>query len=100
MGTKNKVGRFDCYHAAEPDEPMFVLLARDRLAGHLVSIWANVRRGDTEAAQVIFQHMISEHGLNYCVSPDVEKASEATDCAMAMFEWRKKNRPTKSGETE
>lgn len=29
MGTKNNPGKFDCYDAALPDEPMFVLLARD-----------------------------------------------------------------------
>lgn len=31
MGTKNNPGAFDCYANAEPDEPMFVLLARDLL---------------------------------------------------------------------
>ena len=32
MGTKNNPGQFDCYRNAEPDEPMFVLLARDERA--------------------------------------------------------------------
>jgi hypothetical protein len=31
MGTKSNPGPFDCYAKAEPDEPMFVLLARDPL---------------------------------------------------------------------
>ena len=25
MGTKNEPGEFDCYAAAEPDEPMFII---------------------------------------------------------------------------
>jgi hypothetical protein len=89
MGTKNNPGKWDCYHNAEPDEPMFTLLARDRLAGHLVSIWSKIRMGDMEAAGQIFDHMIRTHGLDYCVAPDVDKAIEAMDCAAAMFEWRK-----------
>lgn len=40
MGTKDSPGEFDCYSRAEPDEPMFVLLARDPLAPALVRIWA------------------------------------------------------------
>lgn len=32
MGTKNNPGAFDCYANAEPDEPMFVLLGRDKHA--------------------------------------------------------------------
>lgn len=38
MATKNRPGKFDCYTAAAPDEPMFVLLARDRAAP--IAIWA------------------------------------------------------------
>lgn len=40
MGTKLEPGQFDCYHAALPDEPMFVLLARDPAFFDLVSNWA------------------------------------------------------------
>lgn len=43
MGTKNKPGDFDCYHAAHPDEPMFILLARDPLAPGIVELWADQR---------------------------------------------------------
>jgi hypothetical protein len=35
MGTKNNPGSYDGHKAAESDEPMFVLLARDPLGlGH------------------------------------------------------------------
>lgn len=36
MGTKNRPGTFDCYAAAGPDEPLFVLLGRDPVAPLLV----------------------------------------------------------------
>lgn len=44
MGTKNNPGRGDCYSKAEPDEPMFVLLARDPHAPLLVRLWADLRK--------------------------------------------------------
>lgn len=33
MGTKNKPGTYDCYATAHPDEPMFILLGRERERG-------------------------------------------------------------------
>ncbi len=39
MSTKRKPGPFDCYGKALPDEPMFVLLARDPYAAVLVQRW-------------------------------------------------------------
>ena len=44
MGTKNNPGKYDCYAKAEPDEPMFILLARDPLASILVDLWADLRQ--------------------------------------------------------
>lgn len=54
MGTKNEPGAFDCYANAEPDEMMFVLLARDRLGGALVRVWAAAREamGGEDAAKI------------------------------------------------
>lgn len=43
MATKNNPGAYDYYQRAEVDEPMFVLLARDRLAPALVDVWTRVR---------------------------------------------------------
>lgn len=71
MGSKEQPGKFDCYANAEPDEPMFVLLARDRHAPSLVRIWAQLREVEDE---------------------DPEKIQEALDCANNMQEWRLKNR--------
>jgi hypothetical protein len=66
MGTKNSPGTFDCYVNAEPDEPMFVLLARDEHAPELVLEWAGRREALGE-------------------SP--EKVAEARACADAMSRW-------------
>ena len=87
MATKADPGRFDCYAKAEPDEPLFVLLARDPLAPFLVSIWSSLRNGDFEAAGAKFDAMLGKAALRYGAAPDVEKAGEALDCAFAMFEW-------------
>lgn len=63
MGTKLNPGAFDCYANATPDEPMFVLLGRDRHAPGLVRLWALLRAR---------------------VGEDEEKIAEALACADAM----------------
>ncbi len=53
MGTKNNPGKFDCYANAEPDEPMFVLLGRDKIAWLFVYLWSAMRHdmeGETDQA--------------------------------------------------
>jgi hypothetical protein len=85
MATKNNPGRYDCYANARPDEQMFVLLDRDPLAPFLVSIWSKVRVGDFEAAEAVFRTMIARGRGTYTIEPDVDKAGEAMDCALAMF---------------
>lgn len=63
MATKLNPGEFDCYAAAEPDEPLFVLLGRDRHAPILVWIWAKLREAEGE---------------------DPHKVQEALSCASQM----------------
>ena len=94
MGTKNNPGSFDCHASADPDEPLFMLLARDPLAPFLVSIWSKLRYGDLEAAGVVYEKMIDTATLKYLEEPDVAKAQEAMDCSLAMFDWRKQHRST------
>jgi hypothetical protein len=65
MSTKLNPGKFDCYAAAEPDEPMFIFLARDERAPKLIRRWVR-KRGKDDA-----------------------KAKEALACANEMEEWRK-----------
>ena len=66
MGTKNQPGRFDCYQNAKPDEPMFVLLGRDKHAAGLVRLWALLRHKAGEDEAVVL---------------------EALECAKAMDAW-------------
>ncbi len=66
MGTKNNPGKFDCYESALPDEPMFVLLARDPHASLLVDLWADLRE---------------LHAGN------PSKVAEARECALTMREY-------------
>jgi hypothetical protein len=78
MGTKNEPGMFDCYANAEPDEPMFTLLARDPQASYLIAQWA--------------------HHLSILIDkgekPESDRAQvkEAFRCAEAMDKWRKEHR--------
>lgn len=67
MGTKNNPGDFDCYANADPDEPMFILLGRDKHAPTLVWLWAMLREIEQE---------------------DPEKVAEARDCVEDMMQWQ------------
>ena len=67
MGTKANPGKFDCFAAAAPDEPMFVLLARDPSAHLLVGLWALIR--------------------DKLGTEDEDKIEEARSCADAMRDW-------------
>lgn len=73
MGTKNNPGKFDCYAAAEPDEPMFVMLGRDPHAYAAVRKWADDRIAAIEAG----------------IKPetDMEIVDEARLCADAMEDF-------------
>lgn len=75
MGTKKKPGDFDCYTRAEPDEPMFVLLARDENAPTLVRQWVHDRA------------VRKNEKVGGIVSLDL-KAIEALNCADEMEAWR------------
>lgn len=67
MGTKNNPCAYDCYANAHPDEPMFVLLGRDKHAPTLVWLWALLRELDQE---------------------DPNKVAEARDCVEDMLKWQ------------
>lgn len=77
MGTKNKPGEFDCYANALPDEPMFILLARDPMAPKLIEDWA---------ADCMRGVMLKTRPLE-----DLKMVDEAQQCAKAMREWRAAN---------
>jgi len=77
MGTKNDPGEFDCYANAEPDEPMFILLARDLNAPNIVRQWAYDYAMKCGPDPTEKQHL---------------KIEEALVCAENMTKWRKENR--------
>lgn len=76
MGSKANPGRYDCYANALPDEPLFVLLARDPDFEEIVRIWALRRqqRIDRGAAP----------------PTDKELVLEALQCAEDGATWRSK----------
>lgn len=80
MGTKQHPGAFDCYDHAEPDEPMFVLLARDSAAPDTVRSWAHVREArlrNSDATCTAAE-----------VMAELDQINEARQCADAMEQWR------------
>lgn len=86
MGTKLKPGAFDCYANAAPDEPMFVLLARDESAPAVVRDWVRARE------------LRKGHPWPTVVDPALpqfdEKAREALACADAMEKWARSAVPS------
>lgn len=77
MGSKNNPGDFDCYGNALPDEPMFILLARDPMGPKLVDDWA----ADRMRAVMLRMRPLE----------DLKMVDEAQRCAKAMREWRAAN---------
>ncbi len=73
IGSKLHPSRYDGYEAAEADEPIFVLLARDITAPSLVREWIARRLRSGNLSQ--------------------DQADEANDIANAMETWRRVNRP-------
>ena len=71
MGTKNNPGPRDYYANALPDEPMFILLARDPVAPQVIASWVSLR---------------GVRGLN-----TLQELDEAAAVADAMRTWRAAN---------
>ena len=77
MGTKNNPGKFDCYANALPDEPMFILLARDPSFFKLVSDWARERNNAVQCGDRPLA--------------DYDMVTEASQCALEGQTWRRMN---------
>lgn len=77
MAIKEIEEREGCFAKALPDEPMFVLLARDRQAPDLVWQWAQTRLDQLR------------DGLRSM--DDLPQVMEAFACAAAMKKWREAN---------
>jgi len=77
MSTKQNPGPSNCYANALPDEPMFILLARDPHAPESVIDWL------TRRATAI--------GQDQRPISDTEKVAEACQVARDMATWRASN---------
>lgn len=86
MGTKQHPGDFDCYTNAEPDEPLFVLLARDPIAPGVILEWAHRREQRMRDAAEAGEGTAAE------VLIEMDQISEARACAHQMEKWRSENR--------
>lgn len=109
MGTKNNPAPFDCYDAAEPDEPMFVLLARDGAAPLTVEAWIRARsrllcaQVSIELGETMDMPEQAAPGLQWFIERrdrmepargrELDKLVEAQACAEAMRSWKAANRP-------
>lgn len=74
MATKNNPGTFDCYAAAEPDEPLFILKATDILAPPTVLTWAEAYKN-----RKLISGSFDERARR--------KYIDAVNCAKAMVQW-------------
>jgi hypothetical protein len=77
MGTKNQPGKYDCYANALPDEPIFILLARDPDFYRLVNEWADKRDRDIQCGER--------------PASDGPLVAEARLCAAQGAHWRRVN---------
>lgn len=75
MSTKLNPGTFDCYANALPDEPMFVLLARDPVASSVVLEWIDWRNSIVAQSKEPTDR-------------EAAKWAEADACITAMRAWR------------
>jgi len=75
MGSRNNPGSYDCYDAAEPNEPMFILLGRDRDAAIVVKLWAMLR--------------LQQIDLGLRPETDRTQVAEALRCATEMEIWHR-----------
>lgn len=77
MATKEKPGQFDCYEKALPDEPMFILLARDPEFFLFVTEWAKRRALAIDCGE----------------KPESDRTMvhEAVQCAKDGQQWRREN---------
>lgn len=85
MGTKRDGDM--CYDAALPNEPMFVLLARDASAPDLVRKWADKRERDNMPDAVVDK----DGQWQQPPHPDADKIAEARYTAAKMEVWRFEN---------
>lgn len=88
MSTKLAPGTFDCYRAALPDEPMFILLARDASAPDRLREWADGRRKLLLAEKLERPQVDEDKAWNDHWKQDMAKCRDADMIANDMVAWR------------
>lgn len=91
MGTKLHPGEFDCFRAALPDEPMFILLARDESAPDKLRSWADQVRKRLVAEKVERPQVDDDPRWVARYEEDMRKARDADFIAHDMEVWRANN---------
>jgi hypothetical protein len=95
MGTLLKPDEFDCYSKLLPDEPFFVLVARDLFAPAAVHAWCDQRELHIRRGFLGDKRLFVE---------EIRQLAVARECADEMPKWRRTHmglwRPTPLGATE
>lgn len=90
MGTKNNPGDYDCYAKLGPDEPYFLLRAKDPAAPYLTMMWAASRQGDFAGMLDLVTSMsLNQEILSRVGGEENPKIGETNHCARTMDAWRK-----------
>ena len=76
MGTKNNPGKYDCYNKAEPDEPVFTLMGRDRNSATLIWLWTALR--EIQSLNLPPEEKVKED----------DKIHEARQCVVDIIDYR------------
>ena len=93
MSTKNNPGDYDCYAKLDPDEPYFVLRAKDPSAPYLIRIWEKLRRGDWIGAMYSLVTAMNDKFIRERVSIEgYDKLTEATKVSHRMKDWWYQNK--------
>ena len=91
MASKLHPGEFDCYAAALPDEPLFILLARDKSAPAIIRGWVQERRTALLQERADNPELESDPIFMERYHEDLNKCREAEMCAHDMQVWRNAN---------
>lgn len=84
MSTKNDPGDFDVYVKLEPDEPYFILRARDMEAPVAIHVWVHL--------------WLREIQMGLRPESDRAQIAEAMKCAAEMEQWGREYQNRKSRE--
>lgn len=88
MGTMTKPGRFDCLAKIMPDEPFFLLMARDLCAPKAVRYWAVQRRNYLQAGTIKYDDDVAQIYEAEQTSYDMEKWYAENATGRSVPRWR------------